>query len=149
MRQIKGKHQKWASVLVLLLLLALTGFVVAGCSGSSTEKSSSEQTEQTGGEAEEGRQLTPQEKAQEGRVKDETNPAVLYTNNCGPCHGGDGGGIVGPAIKGTSLTVEQIQKQIENGTTRDGNVVMPAFKGGELSDEQIKAIANYVKKKLK
>lgn len=140
MRQVKGKYQKWASILALLLMVAITGFIVVGCSGGATEKK--------GGESE-GRSLTPQEQAQEGRVKDEANPAVLFTNNCGPCHGGDGSGIVGPSIRGTSLTVEQIQKQIENGATKDGNVAMPAFKGGELSDNQIKTIANYVKNNLK
>ncbi len=110
MRQVKGKYQKWASILALLLMVAVTGFIVVGCSGGATEKK--------GGESG-GRSLTPQEQAQEGRVKDEANPAVLFTNNCGPCHGGDGSGIVGPSIRGTSLTVEQIQKQIENGAPAD------------------------------
>ncbi len=140
MRQVKGKYQKWASILALLLLVVVVSFIAVGCSGGATKNK--------GGESGE-RSLTPQEKAQETQVKDETNPSVLFTYNCGPCHGGDGSGIVGPAIKGTSLTVEQVQNQIENGTTKDGNMLMPAFKNSELSKKQIKLIANYVKNGLK
>ena len=133
-------RQKWVSILALLLALALASFVVAGCSGGGTESKEGASSEGT---------VSKQEQAQESRVSDEKNASVLYTYNCGPCHGGDGSGVVGPALKGTALSVEQIQAQIENGKTgSDGNVKMPGYKGGELTEAQIKAIASYVKNKL-
>lgn len=140
MKLEKGNHKNWISMLVLFLLAALTSFVIAGCSGGGEEKQAGEG---------EGSGIAKQEQAQESRVKDDKDPSDLYINNCGACHGHDGSGTVGPAIKGTSKTVEQIKQQIENGTKNGQDVVMPSFKGGELSDEQIGIIANYVKDKLK
>lgn len=155
MRHGREKYQKWMGILALMLLLALVGFVVAGCSGGTTEEGKGEEVsaekagEESSGEAggageHEGRALTEQEKAQEDKVADESDASTLYTYNCGPCHGHDGGGVVGPSIRGTKLTIEQIQKKIEVGGKE-----MPAFKGGELSDSQIKDIAEFVKAEIK
>lgn len=125
------------SILVLLLLVALTSFVVAGCSGGGKEEGT------TTGKAESasGEHAEHAEESEE----ETNNPGLLYTNNCGACHGHDGSGVVGPAIKGTALTIAQIEEKINNGS---GNQ-MPKFKGGELKEEQIKLIANYVKDELK
>lgn len=155
MRHGREKYQKWMGILALMLILALIGFAVSGCAGGTAEKGKSEGVsaekagEESSGKAgeageHEGRELTEQEKAQEGKVADENDASVLYTYNCGPCHGHDGGGVVGPSIKGTKLTIEQIQKKIEVGGKE-----MPAFKGGELSDAQIKQIAEFVKAEIK
>lgn len=153
MRQGKTGYKKWVSILVLMLLVALTSFMVVGCSGGETEQKAGESTEKeatenTGEKAEESHgeeELSAQRKAQLESLKDEENVSELYTLNCGACHGHNGGGVIGPSIKGTALTVEQIQKKIEEGNPPE----MPKFKGGELSDEQIKALAAYVKNELK
>lgn len=143
MRHEKTSKQKWVSILILLLLVALTAFVVAGCSGGGEEGKEGMETEKASSHEGEGGR-TEQQKAQEQRVSDEKDAALLYTQNCGACHGHDGSGVVGPSIKGTSLSAEQIQKTIE-----DGGTEMPKFSGGELSKEQMKEIAIYVKDNLK
>ena len=143
MRQEKVSYQRWMSILVLLLLVALTSFVVAGCSGGSEAKKEGTSTEKAKSESNEAEGESAEE-ATEVNEAEVTDPAVLYTNNCGACHGHDGSGVVGPAINGTSLTAEQIQKTVEN-----GGQSMPKFRGGELTEEQIKIIANYVKTTLK
>jgi len=137
----KENNKNWMSILVLFLLAALASFVVAGCSGGGEEK--------TTGASEGGPPIAKQEQAQESRVKDVKDASQLYIDNCGACHGHDGSGTVGPSIKGTAFTVEQVKKQIETGTKSGQDVVMPGFKGGELSDGQINIIAGYVKDKLK
>jgi mono/diheme cytochrome c family protein len=122
-----------------MLLVAITSFMVVGCSGG-------------GAEEEKGNAATEKAKsAGEESGKEVNSPSLLYTNNCGPCHGHDGSGVVGPAIKGTSLTVAQIEEKISNGGAKinTGGTTMPAFKDSELSDKQIKIIANYVKNELK
>lgn len=133
MKQRKGIYQNWMGILVLLFLVVVMGILIAGCAGGGENAGESEGT------------LSPQRQAQEENVKDITNPSELYTSNCGPCHGHDGSGIVGPSIKGTSLSVEEIQKTIENGKGSE----MPGFKGGGLSEAQIKMVAKYVKEQLK
>jgi len=138
---------KWMSIIVLLLVAALSIFTLAGCSGGGEEatEGESQQTSESNKEAESHEApVSEQTKAQESRVSDEKNPSILYTNNCGPCHGHDGGGVVGPAIKGTSLSLEQVKSKVEAGGGQ-----MPAFKDGEVSDEQIGIIAKYVKEELK
>jgi len=140
MQKLKNE-QKWMSIIVLLLVAALSVFVLAGCSGGGEEAAEGESNEAAGSHE---APVSEQTKAQESRVSDEKNPSILYTNNCGPCHGHDGGGVVGPAIKGTSLSLDQVKKKIEVGGGQ-----MPAFKDGEISDDQIGIIAKYVKEELK
>lgn len=148
-------------MLVLMLLFTLTVFVVAGCSGGATKEGANEaghaaeenaegaaEKKAEGEAAEEGHgeesPIATQRDAQLETTKDIKDSSVLYNDACGPCHGADGHGVVGPALKGTALTYEQVKAMIEVG--RGG---MPKFKGTELTDEQIDIIANYVKKDLK
>lgn len=135
MRQEKASYQRWVSILILLLLVALIGFVVSGCSGGAEEEKEGTATEKA--------ESTSEEHGEESE-EEVSDPGILYTNNCGACHGHDGSGVVGPAIKGTPLTVAQIEGKINNGGQE-----MPKFKGGELKEEQIKIIADYVKNDLK
>ncbi|MDP2211870.1 MAG: cytochrome c [Candidatus Aquicultor sp.] len=138
MRLDKVKFQKSTGILVFLLLISLAGFMLAGCSGgSSTEKKEGAVTESAGEAEAEGEavELEPEE------VKD---PEQLFVNSCGACHGHDGNGVIGPAIRGTARSVEEVEKVIN-----EGKGSMPKFKGGELTEEQIKLIANYVKTELK
>ncbi|MBS3909557.1 MAG: cytochrome c [Actinobacteria bacterium] len=138
MRLDKVKFQKSTGTLVFLLLIALAAFMLAGCSdGGGAEKKEGAVTESEGEAQTEGEavELEPEE------VKD---PELLYVNNCGACHGHDGNGVVGPAIRGTSKSGEEVEKIIN-----DGKGSMPKFKDGELTEEQIKIIANHVKTEFK
>jgi cytochrome c550 len=136
-----------------MLVLALTAFVVAGCSGGGSEKgtqnegvkSESNTTAEKAGAGGEKSPISEQEKAQESSVRDVKDPQQLFIDNCGPCHGHDGTGLVGPSIKATDLSTVQVKDVTDNGKGSG----MPKFKGGELSDDQIAAIAQYVKDKLK
>lgn len=138
MRLDKVKFQKATGILVFLLLIALAAFMLAGCSGgTSTEKKEGAVSESTGEAGAEGEavELEPEE------VKD---PELLFVNSCGACHGHDGNGVIGPAIRATSHSVEEVEKIIN-----DGRGTMPKFKDSELTEEQIKIIANYVTTELK
>ncbi|HCG99984.1 MAG TPA: hypothetical protein DE036_09515 [Actinobacteria bacterium] len=138
LRLDKVKFQESTGILVFLLLIALAAFTLAGCSGgSSAEKKEGAVTESAGEAEAEGEavELEPEE------VKD---PAQLFVNSCGACHGHDGNGVIGPAIRGTARSVEEVEKVIN-----EGKGSMPKFKGGELTEEQMKLIANYVKTELK
>lgn len=139
MRLEKAKFQKSTGILVFLLLIALTAFMLAGCSGGdSAEKKEGAATENTEDAHAEGEavELEPEE------VKD---PELLYVNSCGACHGHDGNGVIGPSIRATSHTLAQVEKVITEGKGSG----MPNFKDSELTEEQIKIIANYVKNELK
>ncbi len=73
--------------------------------------------------------------------------ADVYADNCASCHGGDGGGGVGPALADGAVVAafpdpeEQIQVIAEG---RDG---MPAF-GDQLDAEQIQAVTDYTRDDL-
>ena len=138
MRLEKVKFQKSTGILVFLLLIALTAFMLAGCSGGESAETKEGAVAGDAGEAhaeDEAVELEPEE------VKD---PELLYVNSCGACHGHDGNGVVGPAIRATSQTLAQVEKVIT-----EGKGSMPNFKDSELTEEQIKIIANYVKNELK
>jgi mono/diheme cytochrome c family protein len=74
------------------------------------------------------------------------NGTALYKGKCSGCHGANGEGkpaMKAPAVKGTSLSEEQITERLVNG--------MPAGKGPHkkgiagLTEVQAKTIAAYVK----
>ena len=46
--------------------------------------------------------------------------AAIYKSKCAMCHGPDGGGKVGPAVKGTSLTEAQIADLLTKGASGGG-----------------------------
>ena len=72
--------------------------------------------------------------------------AALYKKKCAGCHGANGEGkpaIKAPALKGTSLEVNQI---VEHVTKGESGSKAPHNKGiAGLNDEQAKAIAEWVK----
>ncbi len=73
--------------------------------------------------------------------------AAVYADNCASCHGGDGGGGVGPALGGGAMvaTFPEPEAQIEVVTAgRDG---MPAF-GDRLTAEEIEAVTVYTREDL-
>jgi mono/diheme cytochrome c family protein len=72
--------------------------------------------------------------------------AALYKTKCSGCHGAGGEGkpaIKAPAVKGTTLDVNQLVEHITKG---ESGSKAPHNKGiSGLNDEQAKAIAEWVK----
>jgi len=69
--------------------------------------------------------------------------AAIYKSKCAGCHGPDGAGKVGPAVKGTSLSADQITDLLTKGAA---GKKAPHGKGvAGLTDDQAKAVAAYVK----
>lgn len=69
--------------------------------------------------------------------------AATYKTKCAGCHGAEGQGKVGPALKGTSLTDAQITDLITKG---DDAKKAPHKKGlSGLSADDAKAVATFVK----
>lgn len=69
--------------------------------------------------------------------------AALYKTKCAACHGPDGAGKIGPAVKGTTLTDAQIADLLTKGEAGKKAPHGKAVAG--LSAEQAKAVAEYVK----
>ena len=69
--------------------------------------------------------------------------AATYKAKCASCHGPEGQGKVGPALKGTALTADQINDLLTKGN--DAKKV-PHKKGiSGLAADDAKATADYVK----
>ncbi len=69
--------------------------------------------------------------------------AALYKSKCASCHGPDGAGKVGPAVKGTTLTEAQIADVLTKGAA---GKKAPHAKGMTgMTEDQAKAVATYVK----
>ena len=69
--------------------------------------------------------------------------AALYKAKCAMCHGPDGAGKVGPALKGTKLTDAQIADLLTKGA--EGKKAPHAKAVAGVSADQAKAVAEYVK----
>ena len=72
--------------------------------------------------------------------------AALYESKCSMCHGAKGEGNKDaqmPAVKGTSLTVEQMVTYLTKG---DKEKTIHADPIADLNEEQAKAIAEHIKK---
>ena len=69
--------------------------------------------------------------------------AAIYKTKCAACHGADGAGKVGPAVKGTALTDAQITDLLIKGAAGKKAPHGKAVAG--LTDDQAKAVATYVK----
>ena len=72
--------------------------------------------------------------------------AALFKGKCAGCHGAGGEGKAGmktPALKGTTLSADQIAEHLTKG---EASSKAPHNKGmAGMTDEQAKAIADYVK----
>lgn len=70
---------------------------------------------------------------------------AVFATNCTPCHGADGGGVIGPNLADEYWlhggTLPDIYKTIDEGVLAKG---MPNW-GKMLKPEQVKAVAVYVK----
>jgi mono/diheme cytochrome c family protein len=69
--------------------------------------------------------------------------AATYKAKCAACHGADGQGKVGPAVKGVSLSAEQITDLLTKGEDAKKAPHKKAMAG--LSADDAKAVAEYVK----
>ena len=69
--------------------------------------------------------------------------AATYKAKCAVCHGPDGAGKVGPAVKGVSLTPAQITDLLTAGNDAKKVPHKKAIAG--LSADDAKAVADYVK----
>jgi mono/diheme cytochrome c family protein len=69
--------------------------------------------------------------------------AATYKAKCAACHGADGQGKVGPAVKGVSLSTEQITDLLTKGEESKKAPHKKAMPG--LSADDAKAVAEYVK----
>jgi len=69
--------------------------------------------------------------------------AATYKAKCAMCHGPDGAGKTGPALKGTSLTADQIVDVLTKGA--DAKKVPHKKPIAGLSADDAKALADYVK----
>ncbi len=69
--------------------------------------------------------------------------AATYKAKCAACHGPEGQGKIGPALKGTALSADQITGLLTKG---DDAKKAPHKKAiGGLAADDAKAVADYVK----
>ena len=68
---------------------------------------------------------------------------AVYKAKCAACHGPEGQGKVGPAVKGTSLTADQITDLVVKGNDAKKAPHKKAVAG--ISAEDAKAAADFVK----
>ena len=69
--------------------------------------------------------------------------AATFKAKCAACHGPEGQGKVGPALKGTSLTADQIADMLTKGEDAKKPPHKKPLSG--LSAEDAKAVADFVK----
>jgi cytochrome c len=69
--------------------------------------------------------------------------AAIYKAKCAGCHGAAGEGKVGPALKGTSLSTDQIADALLKGAP--GNKAPHGKPMAGLTADQASAVAAYVK----
>ena len=69
--------------------------------------------------------------------------AAIYKSKCAMCHGPDGAGKSGPALKGTALTADQIAAVLTKGA--EGKKAPHGKPVAGLTADQASAVAAYVK----
>lgn len=69
--------------------------------------------------------------------------AATYQAKCAACHGPEGQGKVGPAVKGTSLSADQINDLLTKGNDAKKAPHKKAVAG--VSADDAKAVADYLK----
>lgn len=69
--------------------------------------------------------------------------AAIYKAKCAMCHGPDGAGKMGPALKGTKLTDAQIADLLTKGA--EGKKAPHTKAVGGVTADQAKAVAEFVK----
>jgi mono/diheme cytochrome c family protein len=73
--------------------------------------------------------------------------AQLYRSNCAGCHGGDGGGGVGPQLRDGAVTRSFKDAGSEVSFVKSGGSGMPAFRD-DLTDAEIQAVVDFTRTTL-
>jgi cytochrome c len=69
--------------------------------------------------------------------------AAIFKTKCSACHGTEGQGKIGPALKGTSLSADDIANLLTKGDDAKKPPHKKAMNG--VSDADAKAVAEFVK----
>jgi mono/diheme cytochrome c family protein len=69
--------------------------------------------------------------------------AALYKTKCASCHGPEGQGKIGPAVKGSTLSADQITDLLAKGNDAKKAPHKKAIAG--VTGDDTKAVADYVK----
>ena len=69
--------------------------------------------------------------------------AAIFKTKCAACHGPEGQGKIGPALKGTAVTADQITDMLTKGNDAKKPPHKKPLSG--LSAEDAKAVADFVK----
>jgi cytochrome c len=69
--------------------------------------------------------------------------STIFKNKCAVCHGAEGQGKIGPALKGTSVTADQIADMLTKGNDAKKMPHKKPLSG--LSADDAKAVAGFVK----
>lgn len=69
--------------------------------------------------------------------------ATIYKTKCAACHGPEGQGKIGPAVKGSTLSADQITDLLAKGNDAKKAPHKKAVAG--VSADDAKAVAEYVK----
>ncbi len=70
--------------------------------------------------------------------------AELYTLQCAVCHGSAGEGTIGPALKGSPLDDNALEKTITRGIAGTAMPAMGEEDGGSLKKHQIKDLVTFI-----
>ena len=71
----------------------------------------------------------------------------LYVNNCASCHGSDGGGGRGPALRSAALLESYPTPEDTRQIIAAGRRTMPGFEG-RFTDEQLDDVVRYTREVL-
>lgn len=72
--------------------------------------------------------------------------AETFVSLCAACHGPEGGGAIGPALRGTRLEREALKEVVSKGRSSKP-VAMPAWaqeNGGPLKKHQVEDVVNFI-----
>ena len=75
------------------------------------------------------------------------NGAQLYRTNCSGCHGGDGGGGIGPQLRDGAVTSSFKDAASEVSFVKSGGSGMPSFRD-DLTDAEIQAVVDFTRTTL-
>lgn len=75
------------------------------------------------------------------------NGAQLYKSNCAGCHGGDGGGGIGPQLRDGAVTKSFSDAASEVEFVKNGAGGMPAFRN-RMSDAEVQAVVDFTRTTL-
>ena len=116
------------TLVILVIVLVALGVILAGCQQGAATPAATKAPAAT---------TAPATKAPAGGAA--ASGQAVFQQNCNGCHpNGEQG--VGPSLKTSKLSVDQIKTQVRNGKGQ-----MPPFPASTISDQQLDALTQYVK----